>query len=151
MIARILALAGLSLVSACTVAPPAAISSPVWWLEGCWRSVDGATTERWTIAAPDHAFASSVSEAGGETVFFEMLHIQSTAEGTTLNAYPRGVGPTPFREIASDTASITFQNTAHDYPQNITYRREGSALNAVISLADGSNENRWQFTPCTRE
>ena len=40
---------------------------------------------------------------------------------------------------------MTFTNPAHDYPQRISYRRDGEELVAEVSLLDGSEANRWRY------
>ena len=42
-------------------------------------------------------------------------------------------------------AHATFENAAHDYPQRITYARDGETLTATISLIDGSKAMRWTY------
>ena len=50
-----------------------------------------------------------------------------------------------FRLVAREAASATFENAAHDYPQRITYARDGDTLTATISLLDGSKARRWVY------
>jgi len=44
--------------------------------------------------------------------------------------------------------SVTFINSAHDYPQLIHYQREGDALKAHIALEDGSNRRDFSYQAC---
>jgi hypothetical protein len=58
---------------------------------------------------------------------------------------PGGRAPVLFPLVASGRTSATFENRAHDYPQRITYRRNGNVMVATLSLADGSRPISWTF------
>ena len=45
----------------------------------------------------------------------------------------------------SQDGSVTFVNTANDYPQRIRYWREGPLLKAEIALEDGSRARTWTY------
>jgi hypothetical protein len=130
------------------VIPAAPIDAPLPWLQGCWETKDGVTVEHWQTAAATHMFGHSVTLKDDAVVFFEQLRIQGSAAGLTLSAYPRGLGPTAFVEVERSAARITFSNDANDYPQRITYAREGDVLRATITMADGSRQNDWRYQPC---
>jgi hypothetical protein len=50
-----------------------------------------------------------------------------------------------FKATEGDAKSVTFVNSAHDYPQRVRYVVTDSGLDAEISLADGSKPNRWSY------
>jgi hypothetical protein len=127
-----------------------ASAHPLAWIAGCWQSEDGATREVWRAAADTHLFGHSVSTKGGEVSFFEHLRIAKNqdAGGYTLSAYPSGVGPSDFASASVDEHHISFENPAHDYPQKITYTREGNRMTGIISLVDGTNSNVWNYVRC---
>jgi len=128
--------------------PVAPIDAPLPWLQGCWETEDGLTVERWQAGATTHMFGHSVTLKDDAVVFFEQLRLQDSAAGLTLSAYPRGLGPTGFAEVERSAARITFLNDTNDYPQRITYAREGNALLATIAMSDGSRRNDWRYQPC---
>ncbi|MEM0928405.1 MAG: DUF6265 family protein [Pseudomonadota bacterium] len=121
------------------------------WLEGCWVSRGGGTEERWLSAGGGLLFGHNVVRRRGEVVFFEQLRIEATQNGSVFFAYPRGVGPTRFKESARTGASITFDNPEHDDPQRIIYEREGDDLTATVSLIDGSRQRQWMYSACPTE
>ena len=118
------------------------------WITGCWQTEGGATRETWSAGAETHLFGHSVTTKDGEVVFFENLNLVKTDRGYTLSAYPMGKGPSDFPSTIVDEHSVTFQNTAHDYPQRISYTREGNRMTALISMADGSKPNVWNYEMC---
>ena len=136
-----------ALLPTATAADDAALD----WLVGCWRNESGDTTERWTAPAPGLLFGSSVTVAEGKVVFFEFMQIEPGDSGYVFSAYPRGIGPNPFPSEAVGEQRISFANAEHDYPQRITYWREGARLNATISAMDGSQPNSWSYQRCAKQ
>ena len=90
---------------------------------------------------------ASRSGRGEDLREFEFLRLHGGADGgVSYLAQPGGGAPVAFRLVRHDAASAIFENPAHDYPQRITYAREGDTLTATISLIDGSNARRWVYT-----
>jgi hypothetical protein len=63
---------------------------------------------------------------------------------------PGGAAPVEFRmveQIALDdpTQIAVFENSSHDYPQRILYRREGNRLTATISYIDGGDPYTYAY------
>ena len=86
----------------------------------------------------------------GSVSFFEQMHITSS-QPNVFNAYPAGIGPSPFSESERTGGSITFANPEHDYPQLIAYRTIEAGLAARISSSDGSNVRDFDFIPCANQ
>ena len=118
------------------------------WLMGCWQTEDGGTTERWQAGSATHYFGSSVTVQDGLTVFFEQMRLETGPEGLTFYAYPNGEGPSAFAQTHHEKTSFTVENTAHDYPQKITYAAHNQRLLASISRSDGRDVNRWDYVRC---
>lgn len=107
------------------------------WLLGQWKRVDlpagQSGDEQWR--AQDAALigvGSSYRE--GVLRFREQLRI--AAEGADVfyvADVPGNPAPVKFRLVARDGQSVVFENLQHDYPQRITYRRDGSRLIATTS------------------
>lgn len=131
-----------------TVQAESPVPAKLDWLSGCWQSGDGNTREIWSGSEGGYLFGYSVVFRDGQTVFFEQMRIDP-AEVPVFNAYPRGEGPSAFPAISQTATSITFANPAHDYPQKITYARDGEALKALISLIDDSRPNHFDYIPCS--
>lgn len=131
----------------CSAAACSSADEPLAWLAGCWT--DGSVVERWTLAEGGYLFGSSVTvDEGGAVSFFEQLRIEPTDTGLAYYAYPAGSGPTRFDSVEQGEQAITFANPTHDYPQRISYRREGGQLRVTISLHDGGNAGEWVHASC---
>lgn len=124
------------------------------WMAGCWeqRTGDRWTEECWTSPRGGLMLGSSRSGRGDRVLEWESLRIQRDSEAgggrivpLAYLASPGGRGWTAFVWSPSPEPGVTFLNAAHDYPQRIRYWREGEALVAEISLADGSRPRRWRF------
>lgn len=144
------ALIALLLVGACANASPAQEQSShqFGWLKGCWELEDGSIREHWSTPEGGYMFGHAVTYREGIAVFFEQLRVDP---GTppVLNAYPAGNGPSPFPATEITATSVVFENTAHDYPQRITYQRDRDQLRATISLIDGANERVFNYQTCS--
>ena len=117
------------------------------WLTGCWQSANGETREVWSASEDGYYFGYSVAFDQGQAVFFEQMRIDPGPE-PVFNAYPRGPGPSAFPAIESSDNTITFANSAHDFPQKIRYEKVGDTLKAAISKIDDSNRTHFEFSPC---
>lgn len=137
----------LAMPLAAQATPPDSVSD-LGWMTGRWEAADGGrwTEESWTV--PRAGTMLGVSRSGREDVLreFEFLRLQAGDDGTPVYyAQPGGRPPVAFRLVARDGTSATFENPRHDYPQRITYRRNGDTLVATISAIDGSNATSWIF------
>ncbi|MBT8135636.1 MAG: hypothetical protein KJO54_01350 [Gammaproteobacteria bacterium] len=142
------ALAALMLLAAvgCSSTEDAA---PLAWLAGCWT--DGTIVERWSVAGDGYLFGYSVTlDEDGKVAFFEQLRIEPGVAGPVYQAYPGGRGPTAFTTVEQGSGTITFANPAHDYPQKMSYTRNGDTLRATIALMDGSRPGHWDYHACAR-
>ena len=119
------------------------------WLVGCWITDDRSVKENWAQSEDKaYMFGHSVTTRDGKVVFFEQLRIDVDASNRVFNAYPRGIGPTQFKQDSIGPQTISFRNSQNDYPQRISYTRTGSELTASISLLDGTKANHWNYMPC---
>jgi hypothetical protein len=139
----------LLLIALLAAAPPSAQDSSFGWMAGDWREdVAGRwTTEHWQIQ-PDGTMTGTGSSGHAQIVKeSEAMTISRDGGVAVFTALPKDAqAPTPFRETAHGPQDVTFVNATHDYPQRIRYWREGDALLAEISLADGSQPMRWRYT-----
>ena len=87
----------------------------------------------------------SFTEGEGAVQGWEHMRIDAADGGRPrLVASPGGAAPVAFRMIETialdNPAQIAvFENAEHDYPQRITYQRDGNRLTATISKIDGSD------------
>lgn len=68
----------------------------------------------------------------GRPAFWEQLRIEAVDGVLTYVATPKGQATTAFALAELGPHTVTFANPEHDFPQRITYRREGEVLTATI-------------------
>ena len=118
------------------------------WLSGAWISETGDrwTEENWSTPRGGMMLGTGRSGRGEATRDWEFMRIAPDADGIlAFWGSPKGGPAVPFRLVSTRTAEAVFENRAHDYPQRIVYRRDGKALVATISAADGSNTTSWRY------
>ncbi|QAY75520.1 DUF6265 family protein [Sphingosinicella sp. BN140058] len=127
----------------------AAPTPDLGWLAGSWTAEDGSrwTQETWSAQRGGVLLGTGLSGNGEVAKSFEFMRIAPDAEGRLVFwGSPEGKAPVAFRWEAGAAGEAVFVNAAHDYPQRIAYRRDGPALIATISLADGSRAQSWRYT-----
>ena len=119
-------------------APPLARAG---WLAGCWelRAPNRVTLEMWMPPLGDLMLGASRTTVGAATSEFEQLKLKVEGEKLVYIAAPSRQAETSFPStIISDTL-IVFENTAHDFPQRIIYRRRGA--DSIIARIEGPGPN----------
>ena len=111
------------------------------WLAGCWQGEAGE--ECWL--APRDGVMIAVNRAparDGKTPFFELLRIVEDREGLVFLAQPRGVSPAvPFRAVEVGDSRVVFANPEHDFPQRLTYWRDGERLRVRV---EAQRDGEWR-------
>lgn len=130
------------------LAEAAAMPMPAF-LAGCWeeqRAVGRWTEECWTDARGGLMIGSGRDGQADTVRHWEYMRIERGADGTlSFIGSPKGAPGVAFKASEADAKSITFINAGHDYPQRVRYVRTADGLDAEVSLADGSNANRWRY------
>lgn len=118
------------------------------WMEGHWvREGDGWMSEElWLPASTDAMVGLNRTTSGGEMKAFEYLRLVTTADGIDYIAQPGGKPGTPFRLTEWSQGRAVFENPEHDFPQRITYVREGETLTAQISGVVGAEEKESEWS-----
>ncbi|MGH6706558.1 MAG: DUF6265 family protein [Sphingomicrobium sp.] len=129
-------------VAAATMPMPA-------FLSGCWeqRRDDGGWTEEcWTDTRGGLMIGSGRNGKGNSVGHWEWMRIERATDGSvTFYGSPNGAPAVGFKATEGDARTITFVNTAHDYPQRVRYVVTKAGLDAEVALADGSKPNRWSY------
>ena len=118
------------------------------WRSGDWVSETGDrwTEESWTSPRGGMLLGMGRSGRGPELRDWEYMRIVPGADGRPVFwGSPKGAPAVPFRLVSLTATEAVFANPSHDYPQRIVYRREGAALVATISAADGSRATSWRY------
>lgn len=137
----------MSFISLLLLAAAAAPELPEW-MAGSWTTAGGAdewTEEWWTPPRAGIMLGAGRSGKADALGFFEHMRILCDGDGVIFCALPQGRAGTCFRAVSSGSSSITFENPAHDFPQRVTYRREGKDLVGEISGLDGERLQRWRY------
>jgi hypothetical protein len=118
------------------------------WLSGAWVSRDGDrwTEEWWTPPRGGIMIGAGFSGRGDKAGAFEHMRIMADKEGKiAFFGMPGGAPAVRFALVKGGKGEAVFENPAHDHPQRISYRLEGEALVATVSLLDGSRAQSWTF------
>lgn len=130
----------------------AAESAPldaVAWMQGTWQTADAdgaVTVERWLPTGGDVMLGVSETVAGGRTAFFEYLRIEAAEGALVYVAQPRGGPAVRFPATVVEPGRAVFENPAHDFPNRISYQREGDSLVARIE-GPGHEPVTWRLEP----
>jgi hypothetical protein len=134
--------------SAAPSTPVRATIAQAAWLVGDWRGTTGTTTfdELWTDGAGGTMVAVSRTLRDGKLLAFEFLRIAERNGSLVYIAQPGGRPPTDFTLAAITADSMTFENSAHDFPKVIRYARQADgSLEATTSDA-GAKRQVFRFT-----
>ena len=120
------------------------------WLAGSWRSAPGrpmfTNEELWMEPMRGSKLGVAREVFDQRTRSYEFMRIAVDRDGSLgFYASPGGAAPTRFSIVSAGPNDFIAENTAHDYPQRIVYRREGDRLIATISLIDGSQVNTYTY------
>lgn len=131
-------------------APVAGNVARAGWLAGAWveRKPDGSWTEEyWTPVRGRLMIGAGLTGKDTNLRHFEQMRIETAADGSvSFVALPNGLNPTRFALVRQSADEIVFENAANDYPQRVTYRRDGARVIGIISQLDGSREMRWTYS-----
>jgi hypothetical protein len=111
------------------------------WLAGCWQGEAGE--ECWLAPRDGSMLAMNRGPARADKApAFELLRVVEADEGLVLLAQPGGRSPaTPFGATEVGDSQVIFANPAHDFPQRITYRRDGATLRARV---EAQQDGEWR-------
>jgi hypothetical protein len=126
-----------SSVPALTPAHQPGISSAAWFA-GCWERRAGAlfTEEQWMSPRGGTMLGMSRTIREGKVAEYEYVRLFERGEKLVYQAMPPGQPPTEFTSTTVTEMLIVFENPAHDFPQRIIYRRQGS--DSLIARIEGS-------------
>ncbi len=126
------------------------------WLSGDWETAPGRAQidEHWTRHAGGSMFGVSRTVAGGKTVFFEYLRIETRAADIFYVAHPRARTPgTDFKLVKLNAQEAVFENLAHDFPKRIIYRKNTDGSITARIEGDGTEKAKpqdFRYLPQTR-
>jgi hypothetical protein len=115
---------------------PARVAPPAW-LAGCWERRAGPrlVEEQWLAPRGGMMLGMGRTTRGDSVVEFEHMRIDARGDTLVFAATPSGQVPAEFRALRPDGDEIRFENTAHDFPQRVIYRRAGT--DSVVARVEG--------------
>lgn len=118
------------------------------WLQGCWESTTPARSveESWTTARAGSMIGVSRTIRDGRTVAYEMVVLREQGDQLTYEAHPSGQPPATFVSSRITASELIFENRAHDFPQEVGYRRGSEGLLAWIRGTQNGKERRVEFS-----
>lgn len=115
------------------------------WMAGCWEVNDRETnrlvSEQWMKPAGKSMLGMARTVKNGITSGYEFIRIVQDDKGVFYVAKPsQNTAETPFKLVTLRKHNVVFENPEHDFPQRISYRRDGDKLHAAIAgLSNGKN------------
>ena len=152
-LALMLALCWLPVFSAGLLPGQSTPAAPVFkiedlaWLSGDWETALGRAQidEHWTRAAGGSMFGVSRTVAGGKTVFFEYLRIETRGADLFYVAHPKARTPgTDFKLVKLNAQEAMFENLTHDFPKRIIYRKNTDGTLTARVEGDGTEKEKPQ-------
>jgi len=127
-----------------TGAPQSVGIERVAWLQGCWQanSPRRVIEEAWTAPRGRSMLGVSRTFRGDTLVEYEFVVLREQAAGLTYEAHPSRQAPATFAARAASDSVVIFENTAHDFPQRIGYRKAGD--DSLVAWIEGTIEGRPQ-------
>lgn len=123
----------LFIAAVAAAAPP----SPAW-LAGYWLMCEPGreVSETWSVPRAGTMTNTTLTLKGGKLTV-EIADIQTRDGELVFHAQPPGQAAADFPLKAATPTSVVFENLAHDFPQRVSYRREGDVLHARIEGMTG--------------
>lgn len=114
------------------------------WISGCWQMENkdktSSITEHWTKVGGQSMFGVSRTIKAGKTTDYEYLRIVQDDKGIFYIAKPRAnPEETSFKLVKLAGNEAVFENPAHDFPQRIIYKLDGTTLAARV---EGNNKGK---------
>jgi hypothetical protein len=118
------------------------------WIQGQWRAVQGdgaVVTETWLPAEGGVMPGISRTLEGGKGRV-EFMRIDEKGGQIAFTAIVGRNPPTTFVAKSRTADEVVFENTAHDFPQRVIYRRCGERLCAAIEGTMNGKLERMEWT-----
>src|SRR5262249_14644321 len=106
------------------------------WLAGCWQQTRGnsVTLGMWMSPAGGMLLASR-TVAGGSVREYEQLVLRQDQAQLVYTAHPSGQAEASFASTEVTDSAFSVANPQHDFPQKISYRRQGK--DSLVARIEG--------------
>lgn len=143
----------LALVSAAAATGDARAQAPagiagVAWMQGCWELTAGnrVVEEMWTAPRAGTMLGVGRTIRDGALVEHEFVIIRERDGHLVYIAHPSGQAPAEFTSTVVTGQRVVFEDLAHDFPQRVSYERQGASLNAFVEGTIDGRMRRIEFS-----
>ena len=121
--------------------PPLTIDR-IGWLQGCWQltSPQRVVEEQWMAPRAKSMLGMGRTVRGDTLVEYESVLIKEQDGRLAYEAHPSGQPSALFHARAATDSEVVFENPAHDFPQRVGYRRDGS--DGLVGWIDGVSQGK---------
>lgn len=121
------------------------------WLQGCWEQTTATRSveENWSAPKGGSMIGAGRTVRDGKLVRYELIVLREQGDRLAYEAHPSGQPSATFLSTRITSSELVFENSAHDFPQQVGYRLDGGRLLAWISGAQNGKDRRIEF-PYTR-
>lgn len=114
----------------------------VAWLQGCWRTgtPERLIEEYWTAPRGGSMLGVGRTVWGDSLVDHEFVVLRQQGTGLAYEAHPSGQTPAVFTAPTMSESVVVFENTAHDFPQRVGYRR--AKADSLVAWVEGTLRGR---------
>ena len=111
------------------------------WLAGCWELRQGARhgLEMWMPPDGGMMLGASRVTVDGRVREYEQLRLELAGDTLVYTASPSGQVEAAFRSTEVSDRGFTVANPAHDFPQRIGYRRQGT--DSLVAWIEGPGKD----------
>lgn len=124
-------------------AEPAQLATLSERLAGAWRTEAGTSEEHWMTLSGGVMIGMNRDTSRPKRTFFEYMRLEQRPDGIYYVAQPLGREGTAFKLVKLDETVAVFENADHDFPQVITYARDGDKLCAWIGTVAQPRKVAW--------
>jgi hypothetical protein len=134
----------LTLLTVSTVSSQAHTVEQLAWMAGCWRmeSATRVVDEMWMAPAGGVMLGTGRTVIKGRAVGHEFMQIREDSGRIAFVARPSGQAEASFALVTIGEREVVFENPAHDFPQRVIYRRDGTSLTGRI---EGTQNGKPRF------
>jgi|SRR5262245_25645117 len=138
-----------------TTASTALTITDLAWIAGDWESDPtgrSVSEEHWTRPAAGTMIGMSRTRVGDRTVSYEFLRIEERGDSIYYVASPKGRCPaTDFKLTRVSGQEAVFENSEHDFPKRIIYRKNSQGgLTAIVDGGEGTKSETFEFRSIKR-
>ena len=114
----------------------------VAWMTGCWKLDMPGTIieEHWMPPRGGMMLGMGRTIRHGRLVEHEFVFLNQVDDALAYEAHPSGQPTTTFRSSSPADTMVVFSDPAHDFPQQVGYRRMGP--DSLLAWVEGAIDGR---------